>query len=326
MANVTCNASREGLAVPFSRDSALFLLLILITAGVNVLIIAAMIADKKTNRSVRVIIVNLLLAGVVLSIAIVIFDVYVIVEGFNYDRAWWDAVKVILVLGGTSRVLFATMYAVTIFLALKFWSKPIIAPESTKYFVITAVIVWIVSFLSALPLAFDVVNDTYDNSCSCYVYGTAHIVAHSVIFSIIPVVVSFVVLMVTFCHQRYNTEIDEDSSKVLKGLLKLGFFLLVVQAINVASNVILPIMYINLVNEFFDGTYFSFSTVFDGAHLTVIPTPVLILIFFKPVRLTLTRWLTCSCTCSLLRQRWVTSSTSLKVVDTSHSRVFMNGT
>ena len=306
MSNSTFNASEGGELLSVSRDSALFLLLILIATGSNFLIIAALIVDRKTQQCVRVILVNLLLSGVVLSSAIMTYDVFVIVEGFNNYSTWWDVVKVIFFFGGTARVLFATMYAVTVFLALKFWDKPITAPENTKYFIITAVIVWTVSFLSALPQAFHVVSDTYLESCSCYAYGTAHVVAHSIVFSILPIILSFAVLMVTVCHHKHKTEIDEDRDRVLKGLLRFGFFLFVVQTINVASNVILPIMYQNLVNEIFDDTYFSFSTVFDAAHLTIIPTPVLILIFFKPARDTLTRWLTCS----FLRQKCATSTTS----------------
>lgn len=103
---------------------------------------------------------------------------------------------------------------------------------------------------------------------------------------------SFTALVVTVCNHKCNTEVDED--RVLTGLLKFGFFLIVIQVINVTTNVILPIMYVNLRNNVFDDTFFSFGTLFDGAHLTAIPTPVLILTFFKTARDTLTRWLTCS--------------------------------
>ena len=310
MDNVTFNVT-DGQVLSVSRDSALFLFIILITTGVNLLIVAALFADRKTNRSLRVILVSLLLSGVVLSVSIVIYDVFVIVEGFNNYSIWWEAVKVILIFGGTARVLFATMYAVTIFLLMKFWNKPITAAKSTKYFIITAVIVWMVSFVSASPQAFDVVSDTYFESCSCYAYGIAYVLAHSIVFSILPVILSFIVLIVTVCDHKRNTEVDEDNDKVMKGLLKFGFFLLVIQTINVAANVILPIMYINVVNNIFDDTYFSFSTVFDGAHLTVIPTPVMILIFFKPARDTLTRWLTCSFLC----QKCATSTSSAPLVN-----------
>ena len=312
------NVSDEQSVLSVSRDSALFLLIILLTTGVNLIIIAALFADRKTNQSLRVILINLLLSGVVLSISIIIYDIFVIVEGFNNYSDWWKAVKVILVFGGTARVLFATMYAVTISLLMKFWNKPITAAKSTKYFVITAVIIWIVSFVSASPQMFDVVSDTYVESCSCYVYGTAYVVAHGILFSILPVTLSFIALILTMCDHKRSTDVDSDNDRVMKGLLKFGFFLLVIQTINVATNVILPVMYINLVHSLFDDTYFSFSTVFDGAHLTVIPTPILILVFFKPARNTLTRWLTCS----FLHRKLVTSAPTAPIASstlTSHN-------
>ena len=311
MDNGTFNASdRQVLSV--GRDSALFLFIILITTGVNLLIVAALFADRKTNQSLRVILVSLLLSGAVLSVSIVIYDVFVIVEGFNNNSKWWKAVSVMLIFGGTARVLFATMYAVTVFLLMRFWNKPIIEASSIKYFIVTAVIVWMVSFVSASPQAFDVVSNTYFESCSCYAYVAAYGLAHTIIFSILPVTLSFIVLIMTVCdHKRRTQVVPQDNDKVMKGLLKFGFFLLAIQAINVATNVILPIMYFNLLHNFFDDTYFSFSTVFDGAHLTVIPTPVMILIFFKPARDTLTRWLTCS----FLRQKSATSMSSAPMVN-----------
>lgn len=289
------NVSDEQSVLSVSRDSALFLLIILLTTGVNLLLIAVLFADRETNQSLRVILINLLLSGVVLSISIVIYDIFVIVEGFNNDSDWWQAVKVILILGGTARVLFVTMYAVTVSLLVKFWDEPITAAKSTKYFVITAIIIWILSFVSASPQAFDVVSDTYDESCDCYAYGTAHAVVHGILFSILPVTLSFFALILTVCDHKRSTDVDNDNDKVMKGLLKFGYFLFVIQTINVAANIILPIVYIKLVYSLLDDTYFSFSTVFDGAHLTVIPTPILIIVFFKSVRNTLTRWMTCSC-------------------------------
>ena len=311
MDNVTFNVTdRQVLSV--GRDSALFLFIILITTGVNLLIVAALFADRKTNQSLRVILVSLLLSGVVLSVSIVIYDVFVIVEGFNNNSNWWKAVSVMLIFGGTARVLFATMYAVTVFLLMRFWNKPIIEASSIKYFIVTAVIVWIVSFVSASPQASDVVSDTYFDSCSCYAYGIAYGLAHTIVFSILPVTLSFIVLIMTVCDHKRRTKVGpQDNDKVMKGLLKFGLFLLAVQAINVATNVILPVMYINLLHDLFDDTYFSFSTVFDGAHLTLIPTPVMILIFFKPARDTLTRWLTCS----FLRQKSATSMSSAPMVN-----------
>ena len=82
MDNGTFNVS-DGQVLSVGRDSALFLFIILITTGVNLLIVAALFADRKTNQSLRVILVSLLLSGVVLSVSIVIYDVSVIVEGFN---------------------------------------------------------------------------------------------------------------------------------------------------------------------------------------------------------------------------------------------------
>ena len=204
---------------------------------------------------------------------------------------------VIFYFGGTGRALFATIYAVTMFLLVKFWDKPVIRPKYTKYFVISAVAIWIVAFLAASPLiSRDIVYDTVIESCNCFVYSITFVVLYSVLFSILPAVISLIVLIVTVYYYKSYTIDNVSSDRVSTGLLKFAFFLLVVQTVNnIIAYVLLPIMYINLVHALFDDTYFSFRSLFDAIHLTVIPTPIFILIFIKPVHDMLTHWVSCSC-------------------------------
>ena len=278
------------------QDNALFLVILLITMGINILITVALIADKQTNQAVRVILINLLLSGLVSSLAIVIHDFIVMLVGYNYTGASWQVVVVVFFFGGSARVLFTTMYAVTIFLLVKFCEKPITKPKSRKYFILTAILIWIVAFSSASPLiSRDITFGKNNELCSCSLYPIIFLAGHSIIFSILPAVFSLIILMVTVCHHKRYTLPDEVDSIILKGLLKFGLFLLVVQALNVVTHVVMPIMYLNLEHALFDDTFFSFYSVFDGIHLSAIPTPVLILIFFKPARNTLARWLTCGC-------------------------------
>ena len=195
---------------------------------------------------------------------------------------WWQVVIAPFYFEGTGHVLFATMYAVTIFLLLKFWDKPVTKPRSAKYFIFTAVAIRSVAFISASPLiSRDITFEKPADYCDCYPYSTGFVLLHSIIFSIAPAIVSLIFLIATVCYCRYKALNDEGSDNILKGLLKFGFFLIVVQAINVSALILLPIMYVNLLNKLFDDTHFSFRSVFDAIHLTIIPTPVLILIVFK---------------------------------------------
>ena len=301
MDNFTCNMSSGQQIMQVGRqDNALFLVILLITMGINILITAALIADKQTNQAVRVILINLLLSGLVSSLAIVIHDFIVMLVGYNYTGASWQVVVVVFFFGGSARVLFTTMYAVTIFLLVKFWHKPIIKPRNTKYFILTVIVIWMVAFSSAAPLiSGDVTfgSDIDDELCNCYLYPIIFAVVYGIIFSILPAVFSLIILMVTVCYHKRYTLREKADDKIFKGLLKFGLFLLVVQALNVVTHVVLPIMYLNLQHALFDDTFFSFHSVFDGLHLSTIPTPVFALIFLKPARDTLARWLTCGCLC-----------------------------
>ena len=304
------NSSVDVCVSQFSQDRVLFLIIILVTTGFNILIAAALIAESKTiyNRSIRVILINLLVSGVVSSIAIIIYDCSVfseksdltIEEQFSADTPWWQVVIVIFYFGGSSQALFATMYAVVMFLLVRFWAKRVIQEKYTKYFIITAVVIWIVAFLSASPLmSRDVTYDSALESCNCFAYSTSFVALYSILFSILPAILSVTFLIVTvYYYKRYTS--NHETNKFLAGLLKFAFFLLTIQTFNVAAYGILPIMYINLVHRLFDDTYFSFRSLFDAIHLTAIPTPICVLVIIKPVRDTLTSWVTCS----FLRQKY----------------------
>lgn len=297
--NNTGNASAETEVWAFPQDVALFLAILLIAMGLSLLLIAAVTAERTTNPTVRVILVNLLLSSVVSSISIVFYDVFGIWGGSvgSVDAtaflAGFTVCTMIFYCGGTAHVLFATMYSVTIFLQIKLWSKPILKPRNNKYFILAAVGVWIVAFISTLPFIYLNFETTPSKLCNCQLYSIIITLLHNLFFSILPAVFSLGVLLVTVYYYKRSTLIDKCNDKGLKGLLKFGFFLLAVEIIHFVAHVILPIMFINLINRFYDDTYFSVRSVVDGIHLIMIPTPILILVFFKPARDTLTRWLTC---------------------------------
>ena len=43
----------------------------------------------------------------------------------------------------------ATFYAITVFVVVKWWNKPVLAPRNTKYFIIAIVFVWVLAILLA---------------------------------------------------------------------------------------------------------------------------------------------------------------------------------
>lgn len=295
MDNTTVNTSAETGEWIFSQDRVIFLIILLLTVVLKLLLTAAVIAERNTNCIVRVILVSLLLSSMISSVSIVLHDIFAIVR-LNTDqvRLRFAIGTMIFYFGGTAHVLFATMYSMTIFLQIKFWNKPILKPRNNKYFVLAALCVWSVAFISAFPLVFIYLERTPATICNCYIYSIVIIVLHSLAFSILPAVLSLVTLLITVHYYKRHTLVqDRCNNKGLKGLIHFGFFLLALQVVHFATHVLFPIMLINIFSRFFDDTYFSVRSVFDGIHLSLIPTPLLILIFFKPARDTLTRWVTC---------------------------------
>lgn len=301
MDNTTVNTSAGAGVWSFPQDSILFLTILLLTSALKLLLTAAVIAERNTNCTVRLILVSLLLSSVISSVPSVLYDIFGIAGGVASVRLSTDQVRLsyaigtmIFYFGGTAHVLSATMYSVTIFIQIKFWDKPILKPRNNKYFILAAVCVWTVALISAYPLIFIYFEATPASFCNCFFYLIIIVVLHSLAFSILPAVLSLVILLVTVRYYKRHTLVQgECSNKGLEGLINFGFFLLALQMVHFATHVLFPIMQINIINRFFDDTYFSARSVFDGIHLSLIPTPLLILIFFKPSRDTLTRWLTC---------------------------------
>ena len=301
MDNTTVSTSAGAGAWSFPQDSILFLTILLLTSALKLLLTAAVIAERNTNCTVRLILVSLLLSSVISSVPSALYDIFGIAGGVASVRLSTDQVRLsyaigtmIFYFGGTAHVLSATMYSVTIFIQIKFWDEPILQPRNNKYFILAAVCVWTVAFISASPLVFTYFEATPASFCNCFFYLIIIVVLHSLAFSILPAVLSLVILLVTVRYYKRHTLVQgECNNKGLKRLINFGFFLLALQMVHFATHVLFPIMLVNIINRLFDDTYFSARSVFDGIHLSLIPTPLLILIFFKPSRDTLTRWLTC---------------------------------
>ena len=305
MNNTTRNASGPLGEWTAPQDSTLSLAILLVVMAIKLLLIAAVIAERSTNCTVRLILGNLLLSSVISSIPVVFFDIFGILGGLGYlgrfnTRVWFMIGILIFYGGSTAQVLFATMYSVAIFLQIRFWNRPVLKPRSTKYFILATVCVYIVAFISATPLLYLYFETTPTAFCNCFLYSFIIMLLHSLFLFVLPAIFSLTILLMTVRYYKHNSlhqDIVKHNDKGLQGLLHFGFFLFAEQVIHFATHVLLPIMWMNLLNRFFDDTFFSVRSVSDGIHLTLIPTPILILIFFKPAREILTRWLTCRFRC-----------------------------
>ena len=263
----------------------------------DLLVIAALIADSETVRSIRWILANTLIACVVSALGLLLYHIFQGVSAFdaNFARRSQTMCQVVIpviTLGNSGRVLMATFYALTVFIVVRWWNKPVLAPRNTKYFIITAVFVWFLAILLAAPsITTDATtilcatdSTTVNNYTSVYA-----VLVLLILLSTFPILLTFLFLVITVCFIKRWT-ITEDSA-TRKALLKFGFFLVIGQGINVIGQIICPAVSLALS----DRDRALVNTILAAfLDLSLIPTPILICIFFKPVWHKLRKWL-CSC-------------------------------
>jgi len=278
---------------------AMSLPLVLLVIVFDLLLIAASIVDSRsvTVRSIRLILVNILVASVVGATGSVLrhgFQVSTLLDS-SIARYLPNACKVylpVISIGGTGRMLMDALYAFTVFIVVRCWYKPVLAPRNTKYFIITAVIVWILIILLSAPFFVLSINPLCDaaatgNNTSTATYAT--LIPNIFIFGF-PIIFTLLLLVITVCFIKRRTITESTAAR--KALLKFGFFLLIGQGINAIGQMVSPAVFIALSSNSYRPLVVTMITaIFD---LSLIPAPILIYIFFKPVQLILRKWF-CRC-------------------------------
>ena len=145
-----------------------------------------------------------------------------------------------IVNNSAGRVLFdaCVYYTLTIFVVVRWWHKPVLAPRNTKYFIIGAVFVWLLAIVAVVyphlcrknSLTF---VDTVVMLRRVLILFSYLIFLHPIssIYSAIPFIFILVLLIkLCFCYINGNTIGEHRDSK--KALLKFGFFFLIIQGVN----------------------------------------------------------------------------------------------
>ena len=162
---------------------------------------------------------------------------------------------------------------------------------------------WLLSFLGISPLLSQaVVHTRYLESLSCspqpnsissYVFVGWYVV----FFGVITLTVTVVFLIVTVCFIKHRTTPDD---KVKISMVKFGFFLLLGNGINLVGQIPPPLITtfnvpVQDVGQEVQRTVSAELTyaAYTLLNAALIPTPILLLIYFEPIRKRLWSWLCC---------------------------------
>ena len=312
MENCTnCSANGPNLGGPGFGAFLIFILLVVITAIVlNVTIITALCVARSVSKLMKIFLINLLVAGVIVANVGILFVLCGLILnftslpppdlGFCRFLVWGYGAGVI------TRLYCLAGFSIVVLLIVRYNKKEL----KVLHIVLFLTIIWCVSILLnthiLVPPIFAV---QYYDGVACFPRTLdADIIKEVryvftgiwVIFGgLTPLTISIVVPIVVLRYVKRNAVAE--GSTYNKGIAKFTLFLVAGNLINlVGQAVVALIVYVSEP----PGVYLSYS----AGMLSLIPTPIMILVFMKPVRSEVTRAICCRRLHSIPRRSQVSTS------------------
>ena len=215
-------------------------------------------------------------------------------------------------------MVFMATFAVVVYIIVKYGEAP------KKCFVITiiiaVVVLWAIAFLGTSP-AFSqaVIYTRYTGSLSC---GFTPIATSSYVFvglylfffGLITISVTITLLVITVCYIKH---LNVQDIRLEEAIVKFGFFLLLGNGISLLGQFVPPLIVTLVILRparldappIPAGVTYSAYTLLNAA---LIPTPILVFIYFKPIQPRLWRWLRC-CVPKTRKAKYIHNSNNLEV-------------
>ena len=302
--NVTSTLSGPGFLV-FNVVMLLGVVLPVIVANVVILVVLAL--ESSIAKAIRLVLGSIIVACILTALGLAMYHIAGIIlnrSPVNNPPTTPCTITVFLIaFGGAARLVFVSAFAVVVCIIVK-------RGESTRLTSLVAIIpavavLWVFCFLgTSPPLSQVVVHTAYWRRISC---GMLPMEVHSYIFTILYVLVFglaavlvTVVLLVIICFIKWSTL---SHATLENTLVKFSFFLLLCDGVSIVGQIV-PILIDALPTS--EVLIYTAYTILD---LFLIPTPISVPIFFKPIRKRLWGWLCCCMPC---KGMWHTQDSNCK--------------
>ena len=269
-------------------------LLLFVTAIVlNVTIITSLCVAHSVIKLMRIFLINLLVAGVLLALVGIGFILSGLILNFTSlpppDLGFCSFLVWGYGVGAISRLYSLAGFSIVVLLIVRYNKKEM----KTLHIVIFLALIWCVSILLNTPILVPPIYAVqYYDGVVCFPRTSdADIIeevryvftAILVIFGgLVPLTISIVVPIVVLYYVRRDT--IAKGSSYNKGIAKFTLFLVAGNLINIVSHLL--IAYVVL--------FLDASLPYLLVALSLIPTPIMILIFMKPVRARMTKVIRCT--------------------------------
>ena len=263
----------------------------------NILLTVAIVIEKSIARTLRLVLVNIVTSvQVVIVGAIMFFISNVIISGcwcselrpsdFACRWMYW-----VIASGGAARLMYMTTFAISVYVLVRF------GETKMKIWVATVAVVgvWVAALLPNTAIfSPDVVLINFHNNDSCAAHGTGYktfiyAFSYTGVYGLLGFAVSVLCTIATISFIRHNT-VGCDITLV-KAMIKLSVFLILGNIINFIGQTT-PLLFAAFAPAGKD--WYTLEKAFNYVEgvfilLSLVPTPVLILIYFKPVRIRVKR-------------------------------------
>ena len=291
--------------------------------AVNTVILVALVLEPLIVNVIRMVLGSILVSCLLTTLGLAMYHIAGIILYLspvnNPPTAPCTITIFLMAFGGGTRLVFMATFAVVVYIIVKYGKTH--KKHSVVASFIAVVVLWILAFLGNSPLlSQEIIVTWYAGYLSCgispmapasYIYFGLYFSC----FGLVALSVTITILVITACMKRLNIQ----DIRLDKATVKFGFFLLIGNGINLLGQIAPPIISASVTPQrarpWPDGppshaavTYISYTLL----NIALIPTPILVLIFFKPIRKRAWQWL-CCCVPKKRKAKCIHNSTNMKV-------------
>ena len=290
----------------------------------NTVILVALVLDPFIVNVIRLVLGSILISCLLTALGLAMYHIAGIILYLspvtNPPTAPCTVTVFLLGFGGGARLVFMATFAIVVYINAKYGETP--KKHFVVYSSIAVVVLWILAFLGSSPLlSQEILSTLYGGYLSCGITPTSTssfilMGLYFFFFGLVTISITVTVLVITVC---YIKRLTVKYSNLEKTTVKFGFFLLLGNGINILGQIVPPLITASVnplpSRPWPDGPpspaaafYISIALL----NIALIPTPILVLIFFNPIRERLWQWL-CCCVPKKRKAKYIRSTNNLEV-------------
>ena len=277
----------------FSLFSALFFLFPVFV--INILLLLAIISTKTLPASIRIILGNIVAASEIIVIGILFYGMNSVILSLPLPLSPVPFIcrmtYVTVISGASGRLLYMTTYAITVYFLARYTGANLRMAQMTFWHASIAILViWMVAIIPNILLFsphFLKISFIHNDDCVAHGNGATTVVftfTFIVLYGICCFIVSITFPILTIKYVRKNIIVE--SKNMLTGMVKFSIFLLLGNSINF-TGASLPLLFATFSPMGME--FYELNAALNYAKaacffLSLASSPIILLIFFKPIR------------------------------------------